>query len=297
MARTPTKTKPETPSTSVAVLDEKPSYLAALEAKGPAQTRDNFDHSDIVVPRIKLLQALSAEVEAFDNAKSGNFWHTGFDMSLGDAVDFVVCSRRKKYLLVAPMEDGQGILARSEDFISWDRTGEWKVKIKGVREPVVWKIGHENVIKSGLDQWGTFNPDDEGSPPAATMFYEYLVLLPNHLDLGPAVLSITRSAIRKARKGLNDKIKLHAGAGRPMQSLVFRMTPVDDKNPDGQGYKNFQFTANGFASEDLYKQALELETALQDYKVADEENLAAEEASAASGGGNSTKGGKESKDF
>jgi hypothetical protein len=72
------------------------------------------------------------------------------------------------------------------------------------------------------------------------------------------------------------------------------MAPTDDKNTDGQANKNFQFTANGFASEALYKQALELETALQDYKVADEENLAAEEASAASGGG---KGGKESKDF
>lgn len=292
MARTPKAQAAR--NTSVAVVSEKPSYLADLEKKGPIGSQDNFDNTDIVVPRVKLLQSNSAECEAFDTAKTGRFWHTGFDFNLGEHVDFVVCSRKKKYLLVAPMEDGQGVLARSENFTDWDRLGSWDIKIKGIREPVKWTIGDTNVIKSGLDKWGTFNPADENSPPAATLFYEYLVLLPDHLDFGPAVLSITRSAIRRAKKGLNDKIKLHESAGRPMQSLVFRAAATDDKNADGQGYKNFSFTSNGFASEALFKQAMELKDALRDYRVADEEQVANEEHAAS---GSSSKGGGETKDY
>lgn len=253
------------------IESDKPAYLQALEQQGAVKAEDNFDSSDIVVPRVKLLQGLSTECEQFDDAKAGRFWHTGFDMNLGEHVDFVVCSRKKKYLLVAPLEDGQGILARAEDFTHWDRTGSWEVKI-GKNRTVTWAINDLEVKKSGLDQWGTSDPEDEDSPPAATMFYEYLVLLPDHLDMGPAVLSLTRSQIRKAKKGLNDKIKLHQSAGRPMQSLVFRAAPTDDKNSEGQSFKNFHFTSNGFASEDLYNQAIELKDMLATYRVADEED-------------------------
>jgi hypothetical protein len=259
---------------SPAVLQEAPDYLKEV---GHVRNEDNFDQSDIIVPRVKLLAALSKEVEMFDTARAGQFWHTGFDQPLGESVDFIICARKKKYLLVAPLEDGQGILARAEDFTTWDRTGKWEVKLKGRRQPVTWEISDTNVIKSGLDQWGTFDPDDENSPPAATLFYEYLIVLPNHLDWGPSVLSLTRSSIRRAKKGLNDKIKLHEGAGRPMQAVVFQASSFLDKNPDGQDFHNYTFTQNGFASRELFDQAVELKNLLKVYRVQDEETVAAED--------------------
>ena len=124
---------------------DKPSYLAALEKGGPARNDDNFDQSDVVVPRVKLLQGLSKECETFDDAKAGVFWHTGFDEALGKELDFVVCSRKKKYLLVAPLEDGQGILARAEDFVTWDRLGSWEVKLPKQKNPVTWAINDLDV--------------------------------------------------------------------------------------------------------------------------------------------------------
>jgi len=257
----------------VAVVDSKPSYLTAMEGKS-VNSVDNFDSTDVVIPRVKLLQGTSAECETFDNAKTGLFWHTGFDVPLGNELNFVVCSRKKKFMLVAPLEDGQGILARADDFKTWDRLGSWQVKLKDRKDLVTWTIDDLNVIKSGLDQWGTYDPDDENSPPAATLFYEYLVLLPDHLEFGPAVLSITRSAVKKAKKGLNDKIQLHQNAGRPMQAIVFQAKSFTDKNTVNQDFKNWQFNGNGFASEALYNQAKELETALQNYKVQDEEAAA-----------------------
>lgn len=255
----------------IAKSGELPSYLAKM-AQGPIDTGDNFDASDIAIPRVKLLQALSKECEAFDEAKSGIFWHTGLDRPIGTEFEFVICSRRKKYLLAAPLEDGQGILARADDFENWNRTGEWEVKIKGKKEPVTWKIEDTNVAKSGLDQWGTFDPDDDQSPPAATLFYDYLVLLPEHMDLGPTVLTLTRSQIKKARKGLNDKITLHTNAGRPMQALMFKAGCINDTNANNQDFKNYQFTGAGFAPEELYERAKEFSNLLSEFKVANEED-------------------------
>lgn len=254
---------------------EKPAYLRELEKHGPVHRTDNFDSTDVAIPRIKLLQGLSKECEEHNTAKPGIFWHTGMDLALGDEVLFVPVSRRKKYLLVAPLEDGQGILARSDDFINWiPPRGKFEIKIKGKKGTTPWVLA-PTVAESGLDRWGTFDPDDPNSPPAATLFYEYLVLLPNHPEVGPVVLSLTRSQIKKAKKGINDKIQMHESAGRPMQSLIFMAKAVKEESQQGSFF-NFQFVSSGFAPEPLFKKAWELKDVLRTFKVKDEEGAARE---------------------
>lgn len=262
-----------TKSTEVAVATKDEGQLPAyLQGYGNVANDDNFDSSDVVLPRIKLLQGISGEIETFDDAKTGHFWHTGLDISLGDSFRFIVADRRKKYLLSAPIEDGQGVLARADDAKTWDRTGSWQVKLKGIKQPVTWEITDTDVLKSGLTEWGTFNPGDEDSPPAATLFYDYLVLLPDYPDLGPAVLSLARSQIKTAKKGLNDKIKLHQTNGRLMQALVFEATSKTE-TADGQDFKNYVFRGAGFVQDEgLFKSALELRGALANVKIADEGN-------------------------
>lgn len=249
--------------------DQLPAYLQGTKVVND----DNFDQSDIVIPRVKLLQSTSAECEAFNDAKTGVFWHTGLDKLLGEEIKFIVADRRKKYLLQAPIQDGQGILARSDDAKKWDRLGKWSVKIKGQKNPVTWEITDLDVEKSGLTKWGTQIKDDENSPPAATLFYDYLIFLPDHLDLGPAVLSLARSQIKKAKKGLNDKIAMHANNGRPMQSLIFQ-AGVADEVADGQSFKNFTFRSAGFVqSEELFNQMLEYRGSLANLKIQDEASI------------------------
>lgn len=258
----------------VAVVEDKPSYLAALEEKGAVQSNDNFDSSDVVIPRIKLLQGISPEVTAHDDAESGHFWHTGFDQDLGDELNFLIVSRKKKYLLVAPMDDGQGVLARSEDAVTWDKLGRWEVCLNKEHKVMThWEIADLNVKKSGLADWGTQKEGDDDSPPAATMFYEYVVILPDFPELGAAVISLARSSIKPAKKGLNDKIELQGSAGRPLQALVFRARTTGDQNGAGQAFNNWQFAQNGFAPEELYNKAVALAETMGDYKVQDEEGV------------------------
>lgn len=249
------------------ISDQLPAYLAGLK---PNMGSDNFDSSDVVVPRIKLLQGISPEVEAFDEAKAGVFWHSGMDVPLGSSIRFIIADRRKKYLLSAPIEDGQGVLARADDAMTWDRLGSWSVKLKGVKNPVTWEIKDRDVHASGLTKWGTYNPADEDSPPAATLFYDYLVFLPDHMDLGPAVISLARSSIRSAKKGLNDKIQLHRQNGRPMQSLVFFTESFEDSS-EGQSFKNWRFKSAGFVMDEaMFKLVSEYAGALSMVKIAEE---------------------------
>jgi hypothetical protein len=260
----------KTASTAVATADgDKPAYLLALEQSGQTKQQDNFDSSDVAIPQIKLLQGTSEQVAQFDAAQVGEFWHTGMDMALGKDVEFIVCSRRKKYLLQAPMDDGQGVLARSDDAKTWDRTGSWEIQIDK-KTKVMWEITSLDVEKSGLTNWGTSEPGDDNSPPAATLFYEYLVIMPQHLDLGPAVISLARSAVKKAKKGLNDKIALHSSNGRPMQAVKFSSKVVQEQNDDGKDFYNWAFTGAGFADEDCFNMATRFGKELGDYKVQEE---------------------------
>lgn len=259
--------------TTDVVIPESKSGGAVMPAfmQGQDVGEDNFDQDDVVLPRIKLLQGISPEVEQFDEAKSGQFWHTGLDLPLGTEIEFVPADRRKKYLLSAPLADGQGILARSDDAKTWDRLGKWEVKLKNIKKPAVWEITTTDVEKSGVTKWGSSNPDDEDSPPAATLFYDYLVFLPAFPELGMAVISLARSAIRPVKKQLNSKIQMHKDSGRPMQGCVYVATSVEEQGPEGP-FKNWSFRSGGFVQDEaIFTRCMEHRGALANFKIQDED--------------------------
>ena len=226
--------------------DEQLKQLAAAQA----QHDDGFSSDDVAIPTIKLLQGLSDEIGE-DDASPGMFWHTGAGESLGAEFEFIICSRRKRYLLMAPISanvEGGPILAQANDGKTWDTTGEWEIPIDK-KNKVTWKIEDLDVQKSGLAAWGSFDPEDSNSPPAATLMYEYVVLLPNHLDWGPAVMLITRTAIKRAKKGLNDKILMHQNNGRPMQSVLFKAFVTEESAGANMDYFGWKFAGRGFVND------------------------------------------------
>lgn len=265
MAKTPATTKTSAPA--VIGGANVPDYLRPHLGAGSGL--QGLDVTDFVVPRVKLLQAISPEVEAFDEAKPGMFWLTVLDKPLseqGESLDFIPISNRKKYLLLAPLGDSRNVLARAEDGIHWTPPdGEWEVKLKNVKKPVTWKTA-PTVRQSGLAEFGSMNPDDPDSNPAAVLFYEYLVLLPGHPDLGPVLLSLARSQAKRARD-LNGKIDMRQA---PMQAQLFRMSVTDEKGEEGD-YKNVAFTNNGWATEEQFNHCKTLAERYKSYRAADEE--------------------------
>ena len=250
-----------------------PEYLKGVALQN---VDDGFTAEDVKMPVIRLLQGTSATITDHADAQPGMFWHDGMDESLGDEFQFAIASRKKRYLLMAPMDDGQGVLARADDAKTWDTIGEWEVQLDK-KTKATWSIKNRDVKKSGLTEWGSYDPSDVNSPPAATLFYEYLVVIPGRMDISPVMLVLARSAIKKAKKGLNDKILMHRQNGSPMQALMFRARPFPDKNSSGQGFFNWQFTGSGYASEEVYEHAMLVAKLNADFS-ADEKHYSEEKA-------------------
>lgn len=267
MAKPPSQAVATRQTSEVAVHD-RPDYLSGVAANSGLT---GLDANDFVVPRVKLLQSVSEEVDTFDDAEAGQFWLNVMDTPLGDELEFIICANKKRVLLLPPMGDARGILARSDDGIHWSPpNGKWDVKLKGVRNPVTWET-KATVRESGLLEFGSSNPEDPDSNPAATLFYEYLVYLPKFPELSPCLLSLARSQAKKA-KDLNGKVEMRKA---PMQAQKFQAKTVKETSSEGD-YYNYQFVSSGWASQDQFEGCKAISDRFKEYVGAGEENAARE---------------------
>src|SRR5262245_19171112 len=163
----------------------------------------NIDSTDRIIPRIKLLQAISPELQDYGGAKAGMFWHTVMQESLGPTFLGIPILIRKSYVLWSPRNDDRGILARAMDGVHWDvPNAEFTVKPKGAPQPITYNT-KESVQDSGLDQFGSSIPGDPNSPPAASLTYNMMFYLPEMPELSPSVIINTRSSVKPMQQLLS----------------------------------------------------------------------------------------------
>lgn len=239
---------------STAVTTASPDFMKKYAGKGT----EDIQMSDVEIPRIKLLQALSPEVTEMDNARAGLFFHSIAELPISDKIKIVPLYIFKSYILWRPRHDGGGILARSDDGVNWNVKGEFTVKpLKDSKRTVTWSTEEGTVKGSGLDQWGSYDPENENSQPAATQMYNIVCYLPDHPELSPAVVTLQRSSVRVAKKFMS-KLKL---VQAPSFGTYFTMSSIKDQNQQGQDFFNYKFEAAGFvpneAEFDCYKNLYE----------------------------------------
>ena len=253
-----------------AVATAAPDFMKGMAGQGV----ENVGSQDIETPRLKLLQAVSPELETYDEAKQGMFWHTVADQALAAPLRIVPIYVDIRAILWKPRWDGGGILARADDGINWvPPNASFEVHAnKGDKKTVTWTT-KPTVAESGLLDWGSSNPEDPNSQPAATRMQTIVVALPDYPELGVAVLTLQRSGIRVGKKFLG-KLKL---MGVPSFGTYFNMGAV--KEGDGQeSYYNYSFSAAGFVSsaeefaqyKALYEQFKEMGLQIKDLENADE---------------------------
>lgn len=260
--------------------DQLPAYAQGMKSAA----LPGVDASDLILPRIKLLQGISPEVETYDAAKAGLFWHSVLGESIGSQFDFIVTSFSKKYLLLAPLGDSRKVLARAENGVDWvPPSGEFRVKLKKVRDEQTWKLA-PTVRESGLAEFGSSVKGDPDSVPAAVLIYQYLLFLPERPDISPIVMSLARSQAKKGRD-LNSKITFR---NAPLQAQRFTASVIEETGEEGP-YKNYLFLSHGFATETEYRTCIEIAERFGDYKAHDEENVATEGDIAARGDAKDTK--------
>jgi hypothetical protein len=247
-------------------FDSVPDYL-------PANTDNsgitNLDKDDFKTPRIVLLQGLSPELQSFPGvALANNFWHTGMNISLGEGFKFVPLKASKRVIVFRPRWDqGGGMLAMSLDAKTWQMGGNTKHTVKyskDSKETVVWDTG-KDVLSSRLTEWGTSHPDNDRSAPAATTIYEYLIYLPERPDLGPCVMSVSKTGLPYG-KNLNTSLITIVQSGKPIYATVVQAFPEKEES-DGNKWTVANFKMHGWATKDIYQVAKELADKYADYKV------------------------------
>lgn len=238
----------------LAVAEAVPDFMKKYAGQGT----EKLGVADMEVPRIKLLQGTSQEVEDFENAKPGLFWHNMANIPLGKEVTIIPVYIDMRAILWRPRDDGGGILARADDNIHWSPpNATFKVNIskKGTPPKYVSWTTKPTVAASGLLDWGSFNPEDAASQPAATKMYNMVVLLPDFPDAPPAVVTLQRAAIKPARKFMG-KLKM---ARAPSYGMLFSMESLVDTNNGGEKFQQYNFVPKGFlADEVMFAQSQDL---------------------------------------
>jgi len=227
---------------------------STTSANLPAHMRDDVDmgkenigQNDMEMPRLKLMQGLSKELTLYDELRPGHFLHTASEMMFDEPFKVVPVYMDRQFILWRPRGDGGGIIARAPDGVHWSPpSGEFEVKLdpKDGGAKVKWKL-MPTVEQSGLANWGTMDPGNSNSPPAATLMYNFVMMFPDFPDLMPAVMTFQRSSIKIGRKFMT-KLKT---VRTPLFGSVFMLSSFDDHNAASQDYKNIQLTGAGIVTD------------------------------------------------
>jgi len=248
-------------NTDVIPFGEIPDYLKSEKSTG----LETLGAGDFKVPRIKLLHPLSPEIQEFQGqAIPGEFWHEGANRSIGKEFIFVPINAGKRVILWKPRDDGGGMLAFSRDAVNWasggDKTFEVMLDRKS-KKRVKWQTG-KNVPYSKLLEWGSSNPEDDQSPPAATLTYEYLCYLPRFPELSPCLYGVFKTAL-PAGKQLNSSLLM---LRKPTASVAVKCWSVETSNGTDT-YLTPKFQTMGFVPEETFRVCADLGEKHKNYQA------------------------------
>ena len=195
---------------------------------------ENQDNSDIQVPFLRILQALSPEVKSvekggIEGAEVGKLFNT-VTQECYDEVLFVPATTQHLYNEWIPVDDGGGFV------------GSYDVLDKMV-------VDAQADAKAKDLPFGTLKTAD-GHDLVET-FDVYGVLVAENSEPMPCIVSFTSSKIKVYKKWMSSirMFVLNTPNGKIKPDLfahLTKITTVDEKNKAGQEYSNFKLTpANG----------------------------------------------------
>lgn len=231
----------------VAVAEQMPDFMKGKAGAGT----EALTNDDIGLPRVALLQGLSPQVEQ-GLGKPGEFYHLLADRNLGRELAFISILMTPAFILWNPRDNGGGILARADDAVHWSPDNAvFEVKVNG--HNIKWAT-KPTVAESGLGKWGSFDPEDPKSPPAANKLLNDLIFMPTFADISPSIYSFQRSSMKVGKK-FGGRLKMSEG---PSYGQMFTLTSAKESGPKGDYFVPV-ITGNGFvADEGVYKRCEEL---------------------------------------
>ena len=180
-------------------------FLDAVEGQG----FENMEQDQIAIPRLNISQALS-EVVQNGHMEQGHFYNSLTGKDYGTTIQLVVCCFQKVWV-------------------------EWK-KNQGGYVGTYPIGGLEGVTGDNFKKME--HKDADGNINDVIETWNYLVVLPEHLEDGYMIFGSTRGNL-KYLKGWNTQmryLRTPSGKPAPLFSAIWTMVTGKDKNKSGQPY-------------------------------------------------------------
>ncbi len=228
--------------TEVAKKEESSELALPDWMKGEQNTGVmGIDQEDVALPRISLLQALSPQVSD-GSGRPGEYYHLLSEDNLGKSFRIIPVLVTKSYLLWRPRNAGGGLLARADDGVHWSPAeAEFTFELDGKR--ITWRTA-KTVKESRLDNWGSFDPSNPQSLPAATKLLNVLCYLPDFPHLSPSIMSLQRALLKPGRKFVGRLQMSQA----PTYGMVFNVGSEKVVSPKGE-FMSPTFISDGFVQD------------------------------------------------
>jgi len=221
-------------SQELAFSNEVPDYIKQGQARGSEEVKS----SDMVLPRLEIVQALSPIKETNEDAKEGYLFNSVTQEVIGDIAYFVPVYFRMEYLVWKDNDQGGGF------FGSFNTAAEAEARkaeaVSGGENPEYLEIV-DTPVQYGL----RVTPSGE---------------------IEQIVISMAKTKAKVSRKW-NAMIQITGG---DRFSRVYKITTFRDENKKGQKFFNYVVQPAGFTPKAAYEQAEQLYTVLktQDFRVA-----------------------------
>lgn len=194
----------------------------------------NVTAKDMIVPRLSLLQGMSPLVQEDPRHYfPGEFYHSVLGEMMGKTLKVVPLQVQRSLELWAPRDMGIGLLARSTDGIHWDKP-HTKFEVVLNRRKILWDT-KGSVGESGLADWGSSDPQDPKSPPAATLTYRTAFFLMDHPELGPCLMISAKTATRGIQDLITRVQARHLG-GTSFHSQQYQLASIEQTKNNNKWY-------------------------------------------------------------
>lgn len=235
---------------ALAFSQEAPAWMNQNSARGSEEVKA----SDMVLPRLEIVQALSPIKETNEDAKEGFLFNSVTQDVIGDIAYFIPVYYRMEYLVWKDQNEGGGFFGA---FPSESEAQARKAEVVSEGESADLIEVVDTPVQYGL----RITPDGKTEQ---------------------IVISMAKTKAKVSRKW-NAMIQI---AGGDRFSRVYKLTTFKDENKKGQKFFNFVVQPAGFTPEAAYREAERLYEVLktQDFRVAHETVIDADDEGTAAGG-------------
>lgn len=205
-----------------------PDYL---QNNGPARGSEEVKSSDMVLPRLELVQSTSPIKEQDNNIRDGHLFNSVTQEVYGDFIYFIPVYYRMEYLIWKDSDSGGGF------FGSFGSEDEARVRLKQVYADDPTLVGKTKDGKDIVEIVDT--PVQYGLRITPEGFIEQIVI------------SMAKTKAKVSRKW-NAMIQI---AGGDRFARVYKISSFTDENKLGKKFKNYVVQPSGFAPEAAYREA------------------------------------------